>query len=53
MKNLHALCALALCFFLAGNYQGHARNAWDYGFAAFIFEGGSFALPLASYALRF
>jgi len=31
----------------------NARNAWDYGFAAFIFEGGSFALPLASYALRF
>jgi len=25
----------------------------DYGFAAFIFDGGSFALPLASYALRF
>jgi hypothetical protein len=31
----------------------NARNAWDYGFGAFIFEGGSFALPLASYALRF
>ena len=31
----------------------NARNAWDYGFAAFIFDGGSFALPLASYALRF
>jgi hypothetical protein len=30
------------------------RNAWDYGFAAFIYEGGGFAaLPLASYALRF
>jgi len=31
----------------------NARNAWDYGFAAFIFDDGSFALPLASYALRF
>jgi len=31
----------------------NARNAWDYGFAAFILGGGSFALPLASYALRF
>jgi hypothetical protein len=29
------------------------RNAWDYGFGAFIFDGGTFALPLASYALRF
>lgn len=31
----------------------NARNAWDYGFAAFIFDGGTFALPVASYALRF
>jgi hypothetical protein len=31
----------------------NARNAWDYGFGAFIFDGGTFALPLASYALRF
>lgn len=31
----------------------NARNAWDYGFAAFIAEGGGFALPVASYALRF
>lgn len=31
----------------------NARNAWDYGFAAFIAEEGGFALPLASYALRF
>lgn len=31
----------------------NAKNAWDYGFAAFIFDGGTFALPLASYALRF
>jgi hypothetical protein len=62
MKNLSTFCALALCIFLAGNYQGHAqskdqtfdaRNAWDSGFAAFIFDGVSFALPLASYALRF
>ncbi len=31
----------------------NARNAWDYGFAAFIAEGGGFAIPVASYALRF
>jgi len=31
----------------------NARNAWDYGFGAFIFNGVPFALPLASYALRF
>ena len=32
----------------------NARNAWDYGFAAFITaEVGTIALPLASYALRF
>jgi hypothetical protein len=31
----------------------NARNAWDYGFAALIFDGGSLAFPLASYALRF
>ncbi len=81
MKNLSTRCALALCIFLAGSYQGHAQSkdqtfdarhliggrtyvftlrngdditaVLDYGFAAFIFEGGSFALPLASYALRF
>jgi hypothetical protein len=44
MKKVTQLCALALCFFLAGNYQT---------FAAFIAEGGGFALPVASYALRF
>jgi len=81
MKTINALCALALSFFLAGSYQGHAQSkdqtfdtrnlvggrtyvftlrngdditaVLDYGFAAFIFDGGSFALPLASYALRF
>jgi hypothetical protein len=31
----------------------NARNAWDSGFAVVIFDGVSFALPLASYALRF
>ncbi len=31
----------------------NARNAWDYGFAAIIFERIPFAFPLASYALRF
>jgi hypothetical protein len=29
------------------------RNAWDYGFGAFIVNGITVALPLASYALRF
>jgi hypothetical protein len=52
MKKVTQLCALALCFFLAGNYQGHAQSK-DQTFAAFIAEGGGFALPVASYALRF
>lgn len=39
MKNLHPLCALALCFFLAGNYQGHAQSK-DQTFDARNLVGG-------------